>query len=39
MSYGLIGDLGDWGWSYETANNGSWVNASNPPGNNGDITG
>ena len=39
MSYGLSGDLADWGWVYQTANNGSWINASNPPGNTGDITG
>ena len=39
LSYGLSGDLGDWGWAYQTANNGSWVNASNPPGNSSDITG
>jgi hypothetical protein len=39
MSYGLSGELADWGWDYQTANNGSWINASNPPGNNGDITG
>jgi hypothetical protein len=39
MSYGLSGGLADWGWVYETANNGSWVNASIPPGNSGDITG
>jgi hypothetical protein len=39
LSYGLGGDLADWGWSYQTANNGSWTNASIPPGNNGDITG
>jgi hypothetical protein len=39
MSYGLSGDLADWGWSYQTASNGSWVNASIPPGNSGDITG
>ena len=39
VSYGLTGDLADWGWAYQTANNGSWVNASIPPGNNGDITG
>ena len=41
-SYGLnwtIDDIADWGWVYETENNGSWVNASNPPGNSGDITG
>ena len=38
MSYGLSGDLAEWGWAYQTANNGSWINASNPPGNNGDIT-
>jgi hypothetical protein len=38
MSYGLSGALADWGWVYETTNNGSWVNASIPPGNNGDIT-
>ena len=37
--YGLSGDPGAWGWSYQTANNGSWVNASNPPSNSGDITG
>jgi hypothetical protein len=30
MSYGLSGALADWGWVYETANNGSWVNASIP---------
>ncbi len=39
LSYGLSGDLADWGWGYQTANNGSWINASNPPGNTGDITG
>ena len=39
MSYGLSGDLADWGWVYETENNGSWINASIPPGNSGDITG
>jgi hypothetical protein len=38
MSYGLSGDLADWGWDYQTASNGSWTNASIPPGNNGDIT-
>ena len=38
LSYGLSGDLADWGWQYQTANNGSWVNASTPPGNTGDIT-
>ena len=37
--YGLIGDLAAWGWSYQTASNGSWVNAANPPSNAGDITG
>jgi hypothetical protein len=31
MSYGLSGALADWGWVYETTNNGSWVNASIPP--------
>jgi hypothetical protein len=39
VSYGLSGDLAAWGWSYQTMNNGSWVNASNPPSNSGDITG
>jgi hypothetical protein len=39
ISYGLSGGLADWGWVYETENNGSWVNASIPPGNSGDITG
>ena len=38
-SYGLSGDLADWGCDYQTANNGSWTNAAVPPGNNGDITG
>ena len=36
-SYGLIGDLADWGWVYQTENNGKWINAST--GNLGDITG
>jgi hypothetical protein len=32
--------LGAWGWTYQTASNGSWVNASTPPGNSStDITG
>jgi hypothetical protein len=40
LSYGLDGDFGNnWGWSYTTSKNGSWVNASIPPGNSGDITG
>ena len=39
MSYGLGGDLGDWGWVYKTSKNGSWINASILPGNSGDITG
>jgi hypothetical protein len=40
LSYGLSGDLADWGWVYQTQNNGSWVNASIPPGNSSsDITG
>jgi hypothetical protein len=39
MSYGLSGALAEWGWVYETTNNGSWINASNPPGSTGDITG
>jgi hypothetical protein len=28
MSYGLSGDLADWGWVYETESNGTWINAS-----------
>jgi len=36
MSYGLDYGLGDWGWAYQTASNGSWVNAAV---NSGDITG
>ncbi len=28
-----------WGWVYHAGNNGSWVNAADPPGNSGDITG
>jgi len=39
VSYGLSGDLADWGWDYQTSSNGSWTNAAVPPGNNGDITG
>jgi hypothetical protein len=39
VTYGLSGDLAVWGWSYQTASNGAWVNASTPPGNSGDITG
>jgi hypothetical protein len=39
VSYGLSGALADWGWVYETESNGSWVNASIPPGNSGDIIG
>ena len=35
--YGLGGDLANWGWTYQTQNNGSWVNAVT--GNTGDITG
>jgi hypothetical protein len=39
MSYGLdggpTGGLGDWGWTYQTASNGTWVNAAS--GNVGDI--
>jgi hypothetical protein len=31
--------LADWGWVYQAQNNGIWINASNPPGNSGDITG
>ena len=38
VSYGLGGELADWGWAYQTANNGSWTNAAIPPGNSGDIT-
>jgi hypothetical protein len=37
MSYGLSGELADWGWAYQTQNNGTWINAST--GNSGDITG
>jgi hypothetical protein len=38
LSYGLDGDFGNnWGWTYQTPHNGSWVNAANPPGNAGDI--
>ena len=37
MSYGLSGALADWGWVYETENNGTWINAFT--GNSGDITG
>jgi hypothetical protein len=37
LSYGLTGDLADWGWAYQTQNNGKWINAST--GNSGDITG
>jgi hypothetical protein len=37
LSYGLSGDLADWGWVYQTQNNGTWINAST--GNSGDITG
>ena len=37
VSYGLSGDLADWGWDYQTANNGSWINAFT--GSSGDITG
>jgi hypothetical protein len=40
LTYGLVVDFGNnWGWTYQTAKNGSWVNASIPPGNSGDITG
>ena len=28
-----------WGWSYKAGKNGSWVNATNPPGNSGNISG
>jgi hypothetical protein len=27
-----------WGWIYHGGNNGAWVNATDPPGNQGDIT-
>ena len=37
MSYGLSGGLADWGWVYQTQNNGTWINASS--GNSGNITG
>ena len=37
LSYGLDGSLADWGWVYQTQNNGKWLNAST--GNSGDITG
>ena len=37
--YGLSGDFGAWGWTYQTPHNGSWVNAYNAPSNSGDITG
>jgi hypothetical protein len=40
LTYGLNGDFGNaWGWTYKTPQNGSWVNAADPPGNGGDITG
>jgi hypothetical protein len=37
MSYELSGALADWGWVYQTENNGTWINAST--GSSGDITG